>query len=132
MRKKTKSVDQSSDVDMTPMLDIVFIMLIFFIVTTSFIKESAIVIDRPAPPDDTDIASNKTILIKVNELNDISFAGRSILVDAVQANVEVALGRDPESVFLVKVAEKAGAGIVVEIVDKVRLAGVAKVAVSRL
>jgi len=87
MRKKLKPVDQSSDVDMTPMLDIVFIMLIFFIVTTSFVRESAILIDRPSMPDDIDRNENATVLIQVNELNDVNFGGRNILLAAVQANV---------------------------------------------
>jgi len=132
MRKKFRSQEQEADVDMTPMLDIVFIMLIFFIVTTSFIKESAIVIDRPSKTVSPNTEPSKTILIKVSELDDVNFGGRDILVDAVQANVEVALSKNPEVVFLIKTAEKAGAGVVIEIVDHVRLAGVDKVAVSRL
>ncbi len=132
MRKKFKSQEQEADVDMTPMLDIVFIMLIFFIVTTSFIKESAIVIDRPSRIESPDTKQSKTVFIKISELDDVNFGGRNILVDAVQANVEVALSKNPEVVFLVKIAEKAGAGVVIEIVDQVRLAGVDKVTVSRL
>ena len=132
MRKKFSSQEQEADVDMTPMLDIVFIMLIFFIVTSSFIKESAIVIDRPSRTEDIKPEPSKAVLIKVSELNDINFAGRDILIDAVRANVEIALSENPEVLFRVKIAEKAGAGTVVDIVDQVRLAGVDKVTVSRL
>ena len=132
MRRNIRSQEQEADVDMTPMLDIVFIMLIFFIVTTSFVKESAIVIDRPNKKSETKPEPSKTVLIKISELDDVNFGGRDILVDAVQANVEVALSNNPEVVFLVKIAEKAGVGVVIEIVDQVRLAGVDKVSVRRL
>ena len=132
MRRKIRSEEQEADVDMTPMLDIVFIMLIFFIVTTSFVKESAIVIDRPSKIESPDTKLNKTVLIKVSELDDINFGGRDILVDAVQANVEVALSNNPEVVFLLKIAKKAGLGVLIKIVDQVRLAGVNKISVSHL
>lgn len=132
MGKRTKNIEQTSEVDMTPMLDIVFIMLIFFIVTTSFVKESAIVIDRPTNIKDKNDKPINSVTIELSELDDVTIGGRDILIDAVQANVEIVLSKNPDTVFLVKVAEKAGSGSVVEIVDQVRLAGVEKVTVSRL
>ncbi len=132
MRNKPKRLDSETEVDMTPMLDIVFIMLIFFIVTTSFVKESGINIDRPSKSDDLDRKEKTALLIKVSGLDDVNFGGRDILLDAVQANVEIALSRDPKVIFLIQTAEKADVGVVVKIVDQVRLAGVTKVSVSRL
>ena len=132
MRKRISTPDQTSEVDMTPMLDIVFIMLIFFIVTTSFIKESGITIDRPNKSDPKHSPITKTLVIQINELEDVFFASRLILQDAVQANVEVALSKNPKVVILVKVAESAGSGILVDVVDQVKLAGVAQIMVSRI
>lgn len=132
MRKRINNPDQTSEVDMTPMLDIVFIMLIFFIVTTSFVKESGITIDRPNKVPETDMIVTPSMVIQINELEDVFFAGRLILQDAVQANVEVALSNNPKVVILVKVDEEAGTGILVNVVDQVKLAGVVQVTVSRI
>lgn len=132
MRKRINKPDQTSEVDMTPMLDIVFIMLIFFIVTTSFIKESGITIDRPNKSDAPPPPVINTLVIQINELEDVFFASRLILQDSVQANVEVALSKNPKVAVLVKIAESAGSGILVNVVDQVKLAGVAQISVSRI
>ncbi len=132
MRRRINKPDQTSEVDMTPMLDIVFIMLIFFIVTTSFIKESGITIDRPNKPSKIDTIVSPALIIQINELEDVFFASRLILQDAVQTNIEVALSKNPELVVLVKVAESAGSGVLVDVVDQVKLAGVSQITVSRI
>jgi biopolymer transport protein ExbD len=133
MRKRNSNPDQTSEVDMTPMLDIVFIMLIFFIVTTSFVKESGITIDRPSKTKEIHpIPVTNTLVIQINQLEDVFFAGRLILQDTVQANIEVALSKNPNVVILVKVDESVGSGILVNVVDQVKLAGISQVTVSRI
>ena len=132
MRKRISDPDQTSEVDMTPMLDIVFIMLIFFIVTTSFIKESGIEIDRPNKSGTPPLPVSNTIVIQINGLEDVFFASRLILQDTVQANTQMALSKNPKVNILVKVAESAGSGILVDVVDQVKLAGVAQITVSRI
>ena len=96
MRKRISSPGQTSEVDMTPMLDIVFIMLIFFIVTTSFIKESGITIDLPNKSDTNPPPISDTLVIQINQLEDVFCSSRLILQDAVQANIEVALSKNPD------------------------------------
>ncbi len=130
MKRRLINPDQSAEVDMTPMLDIVFIMLIFFIVTTSFVKESAITIHRPEVSDDKGL--NKTILIEINKIEDVIYSGRRILSDSVRANVETSLSINPKSNVLVKIAESAGTGILVHVVDQVKLAGIEQVVVSEM
>ena len=133
MRKRLNMSDQSSEVDMTPMLDIVFIMLIFFIVTTSFVKESAIEISRPANSGDpVPNPDQRPLIIEISELEDISIAGRVILEDSVQSNVEAALGRQPDLAVIVKIDDGAATGILVNVVDQVKLAGIEQVTVSRI
>lgn len=132
MRKRIDSTDQTSEVDMTPMLDIVFIMLIFFIVTTSFVKESGITISQPDKSDNTvPPPPFNTIVIQINQLEDVIFAGRLILQDAVQVNIEVALSKNPKTVVLVKVDESVASGLLVNVVDQVKLAGINQITVSR-
>jgi biopolymer transport protein ExbD len=128
MRKLKLSQEQTSDVDMTPMLDIVFIMLIFFIVTTSFVKESGVTINRPTGVDgDT---KSETVVVEINELNEVNFAGRNILADSVQANTEIALSKNPNTAILVKIANTAATGLLIEVVDQIKLAGIEQVTVT--
>ncbi|MDQ7050888.1 MAG: biopolymer transporter ExbD [Enterobacterales bacterium] len=131
MRLKKRNIDNQSEVDMTPMLDVVFILLIFFIVTTSFIKETAIEIHRPqqsdAPPPKT-----KNVLIQLTELNQIVFNDRAILRSAIRSNIEVFLSQNPKAQVLVRVAKTANTGILVNIVDQAKLAGIQQITVGQL
>jgi biopolymer transport protein ExbD len=132
MRKHRHIIEDETEVDMTPMLDIVFIMLIFFIVTTSFIKEDGIEILRPndnqseAPPNPT-----SPILIRISDSGDISLGGRLIDVAAVQANVETERSKKPKAAVIVSVAEKAKTGILVSVVDQAKKAGAPQVTVTK-
>ncbi|PCI67114.1 MAG: biopolymer transporter ExbD [Gammaproteobacteria bacterium] len=133
MRKHRRSMEDETEVDMTPMLDIVFIMLIFFIVTTSFIKESGIDITRPnnneseAPPNPT-----SPILIRINDTGDVSLNGALIDVAQVEARVSAALSKKPKASVVVQVAEAAYTGILVGVVDAAKQAGVSQVTVTKM
>ena len=130
--RKHRKIEDETDVDMTPMLDIVFIMLIFFIVTTSFIKEDGIEIHRPnnnqseAPPNPT-----SPILIRISDTGDVSLGGRLIDVGAVQANVETERSKKPKAAVIVQVAESAKTGVLVSVVDQAKKAGVDQVTVTK-
>jgi len=132
MRKHRKVIEDETEVDMTPMLDIVFIMLIFFIVTTSFIKEAGIEITRPnnnqseAPPNPT-----SPILIRISDTDDVSIGGRLIDVAAVEANVQTERSKKPKAAVIVQVAEAAKTGILVSVVDQAKKAGVPQVTVVK-
>jgi len=132
-RKHRRIIEDETEVDMTPMLDIVFIMLIFFIVTTSFIKEAGIEIYRPnnnqseAPPNPT-----SPIVIRISDTGDISIGGRLVDVGAVQANVETARSKKPKAAVIVQVAESAATGILVRVVDQTKQAGVDQVTVTKM
>jgi len=133
MRKNRRHNEDETEVDMTPMLDIVFIMLIFFIVTTSFVKEDGIVINRPAaaPPDTPNESPTRPILIEVNDLSEVRIGGRLVDVGAIRANVESARARSPKSLVIVRAHESATTGVVVSAVDQARLAGAEKVTVVK-
>ena len=133
MRKHRKHAEDETEVDMTPMLDIVFIMLIFFIVTTSFIKESGIDITRPnnneseAPPNPT-----SPILIRITDTGDVTMNGAIIEVAQVEARVSAALSKKPRAAVIVQVAKSAFTGILVGVVDSAKQAGVAQVTVTKM
>lgn len=133
MRFKRKANQQETEVDMTPMLDIVFIMLIFFIVTTSFVKESGIEIGRPSDdPATTKPQIIRPIIIEIDANNDIRIAGRFIDLESIQANVETARSSNPKAPVVVKAHETAASGLVVRAVDQSKLAGVAQVTVIKV
>jgi len=132
-RRQRRTIEDDTEVDMTPMLDIVFIMLIFFIVTTSFIKEAGIEITRPnnnqsdAPPSPT-----APIVIRIGSTGDISIDNRLLDVAAVQANIEVQKSKKPKAAVIVQVAETAETGILVRVVDQAKQAGVEQVTVTKM
>ncbi|WP_196138830.1 biopolymer transporter ExbD [Aliikangiella sp. G2MR2-5] len=133
MRRQRKQFDDETEVDMTPMLDIVFIMLIFFIVTTSFVKEDGIVLDRPAanPPQDQQETPNRPIVIAINDNSEVSIGGRLVDVEAVRANVETARSQKPKALVIVQAHESAKSGVVVRAVDQAKQAGAEKVTVVK-
>ena len=133
MRKRPKHADEEAEVDMTPMLDIVFIMLIFFIVTTSFTKESGVDLSRPAPvPPDMPKPDKPTIpIIFVIDQNDIvTMDGREIDFRAVGANVEREKAKYPKSAVIVNVHPEASNEAMIKVVDAAREAGVKQVNVA--
>ena len=128
MRKIAKQREQDgAEIDLTPMLDVVFIMLIFFIVVVSFIKEAGVEVNRPDDnqPDDPEDASS--IVVEVASDNQIWMENRRVDIRAVRANIQRLLAEDPEAPVTIKVEKGAEAGIVVDVADAARESGVAAV-----
>lgn len=117
------------DINMAPMIDMVFLLLIFFLVTTSFVKETGIDVSRPTAA--TAATREKaTILIGIDADNRVFLDRREIDVRAVRANIERALAENPEGSVVV-VADKASAtGTAVEVMDGCRLAGAQNVSLA--
>ena len=132
-RRHRHKIEDETEVDMTPMLDIVFIMLIFFIVTTSFIKEDGIEINRPnknqseAPPNPT-----SPIVIRISDNGEVSIGPSLIEVAQVEARVSAALSKKPKAAVIVMSSESARTGIVIGVVDAVKKAGIAQVTVMKM
>ncbi len=111
------------------MLDVVFIMLIFFIVTTSFVKESGVEFNRPsaATAQKKDKAS---IFVGINANNEVMIEKRVIDVRSVRANIERLHAESPEGAIVVQADEAAKTGTLVKVVDQIRAAGVKDVSVA--
>jgi len=119
---------EESEVDLTPMLDIVFILLIFFIVTATFIKENAIDLTPPPPvPPDTPVDPQPTILIRITEDSLVTVNNRFTDVGSVRASIERQIAESPESAVLVQAHPRAKNRLVIMIVDQARSAGVPSV-----
>ncbi len=128
-RKRHSAGVEEAEVDMTPMLDIVFIMLIFFIVTTSFVKESGIEVNRP----EAQQASKKpsaNIFIAINENGIVYMEKREVDVQRVRANVERMLAESPEAQVMIQADKLAKHGVVVKVMDQVKAAGINQISVS--
>jgi biopolymer transport protein ExbD len=128
---KRRKEEEESNIDMTPMLDVVFIMLIFFIVTASFVNESGLDVNRPPtsdePPPDTE---NTNIVFRVSESNELTLEGRRIDVRAVRANVERMHAEKPEAKVIISAHPKSKTELFVLISDQAREAGVYDVSLS--
>lgn len=129
MARKIREEGEDAQIDMTPMLDIVFIMLIFFIVTTVFVKEAGIEVNKP----DADQAiqpKNANIFIAVTKDGDIWMDKREIKVESVRANVERLLAEQPTDVVIIQADSDAEHGVVIKVMDQVKAAGIDQIAVS--
>lgn len=118
-----------AEINMTPLIDMVFILLIFFIVTTSFVKETGVDVNRPAA--DTAVKKERAnILIAIRDNDEIWIDNRQIDRRAVRANVERLHAENPEGAVIIVADEDARTGILIEVMDQARLAGVPDVSIA--
>ena len=126
MRGRTHSAPDEAEVDLTPMLDVVFILLIFFIVTSVSVQEKAIGLEPPpppAPPNQEQQESVPAILIYVDESNLITVNGRPTDIGSVRANIERVRAETPESQVIIQAHPQAKSGVIVLIRDAAYNAG---------
>ena len=120
---------EEAEINITPMLDVVFIMLIFFIVTASFTRETGVPVARPEAAQAVSLQSG-TILIGVRPNNDIWMAGRQVELREIRALVERAKAENPEGSVVIVADKGSRIGTVTRVMDQVRLAGIRGVAIS--
>ncbi|WP_260258391.1 ExbD/TolR family protein [Vibrio intestinalis] len=118
-----------AQIDLTSMLDIVFIMLIFFIVTSSFVRESGVEVNRPQA---SNVVSQKDagIFVAVTAANDIYIDKRVVDVERVQATLEHLLLDKPDASLVIQADEHAYSGTVVKVMDAAKGAGVKNIALA--
>jgi biopolymer transport protein ExbD len=116
-------------IDLTPMLDVIFIMLIFFIVTTSFIREAGIEINRPSA-ETAEREERTNILIAISPEGAIWIDRQQVDIRGLRAVVQKLRAEDPQASVIVQADRDARAGLMVEVMDQARLAGVRDVAIA--
>jgi len=129
--RRRHHIEDEAEINITPMLDIVFIMLIFFIVTTSFVKEQGLEVSRPSNAPPKEIKQKKgPIVVKIDANGLISVKGRILEPRAVQANLEREKAEKPESSLIVAAHPEADTEALVTILDAAQAVGIASVSVA--
>lgn len=126
--RDTAEDDSGSGIDLSPMIDCVFILLIFFIVTTTFVEETGVEVDKPQAA--SAVRLEKTsILIALTAKGEVVYAGRDIGIAGVQPMVRRMLQKEDVPV-IVQADTAAQTGLLVRIIDEAKLAGATKVSVA--
>ncbi|MEP0494473.1 MAG: biopolymer transporter ExbD, partial [Paraglaciecola sp.] len=126
MGRKIRVEDEDAEIDMTPMLDIVFIMLIFFIVTTVFVKEAGIDVNKPNGTQSI-MPKNANIFIAVTADEKVWIDKREVDIDSVRANLERLMAEQPSDVIIIQADKEAEHGVVVEVMDQIKSAGIDRI-----
>ena len=122
--------EEENEINLTPMLDVVFIMLIFFSVTASFIKEAGIDINRPDAPVTESQPEDSNILVVINANNEILIDRRVIDPRAVRANIERLHAENPEGSVVIQANRRSTNKMLVTVMDASRQAGVYNISIS--
>lgn len=119
-RKKIIRDGQEADVDMTPMLDIVFILLIFFIVTTSFVKEESLLINRPKAKNSPPQENIPTVVVQISDTGQTKFNGRLVDIERLAARIESFLAENQSNSAVVIADKDATHDMVVKVIDHIK------------
>jgi len=123
--------DEEDEINLTPMLDVVFIMLIFFIVTASFVKEKGIDVNRPDNDETVVVDPDKAnILIKIDETDRIWIDARQVDERAVRANIERLHAENPEGAVIVLPDPESTTEALIGVMDSSRQANVYNISIA--
>ena len=123
--------EEENEINLTPMLDVVFIMLIFFIVTASFIKEAGIDVDRPDAPS-ADSQDDAAILIAISANDEIWIDRRETEPNAVRGMIERLHAENPKGSIVIQADEESTHEVLVVVMEAAKQAGVTNVAIAAL
>jgi len=124
-------IKEETEINLTPMLDVVFIMLIFFIVTTSFVKEAGIQVNRPsAATSEQKAAAN--IIVAIRKNNEIWIDKRIVDIRAVRANIEKLKSINSQNSIVIQSDKESKTDTLIKVMDQIRLAGINEISISAL
>jgi biopolymer transport protein ExbD len=127
-RESATEDSSESGIDMSPLIDCVFILLIFFIVTTTFVEETGVEVDKPQAASATRLEKT-SILIALTAKGEVVYGGREIGISGVQPLVKRMLQKENVPV-IIQAATDAPSGLLVRIIDEAKLAGATKVSIA--
>jgi biopolymer transport protein ExbD len=129
VRNSLRGEEKGVDINIGPLIDMVFLLLIFFVVTTSFVKESGIDVQR-STASTAEVKDRGNIMIGVTQDGDIYMEGKRVDLRSVRPLLERALAEDPESGVVVVADKRSDTGSVVKVMDQCRLAGAKSVSLA--
>ncbi|MFU8876533.1 MAG: ExbD/TolR family protein [Wenzhouxiangellaceae bacterium] len=130
MRRRQRDEDEA-EINITPMLDVVFIMLIFFIVTTSFVREKGLDISRPQQSDRQQVEEDiGQILVEIDSLSQITVNKRSVSEQAVRANLERERAQQPRAPLIIAAHPDSTTNSLVVVLDAANVIGIDNISVA--
>ena len=129
-KRRLQTSEEEAEINLTPMLDIVFIMLIFFIVTTSFVREFGVDVNRPDATPPKDLKLSEVIAVRIDGVGEVTVDDRPTDIGRVRALIESGLAARPDAAVVVIADRNADAGILVTVIDSARTAGAVKVSLA--
>lgn len=131
MRKRYRPEDET-EINITPMLDIVFIMLIFFIVTTSFVRESGLDMSRPQQAEDQVVQDEDQlpIIVRIDHNSLITINQRRVEADAIRANLERERAQSPRSPIIIAAHPDSETNSLVRVLDAANIVGIDNISVA--
>lgn len=129
VRKSIRGGGDKVDINLSPLIDMVFLLLIFFVVTTSFVKEAGIEVQRSTAAT-AEVKERGSIMIGVSNEGEIWMEGKKVDIRSVRGLVERALAEDPEAGVVVIADRHSETGEVVQVMDQCRLAGASSVSLA--
>ena len=130
MSRRRNESNEDIEINITPMLDIVFIMLIFFIVTASFVKEKGIDVNRPDNDEQVQVEDKGNILIKIDSDDRIWIEARQVDERAVRANIERLHAENPEGSVIVLPDPDSTTEALISVMDSSRQASVYNISIA--
>lgn len=129
-RMRAAGSEDTSEIDLTPMLDVVFIMLIFFIVTATFVKEMGLDVNSPDKNQNVKDADKQSIVVQITSRDRIRIRGRDVDVRAVRANIERLHAENPDAPVVVQPHPESTTDTMIQVMDAARQAGIYNVSIA--
>ena len=130
-QRDRRGLDEESEVNLTPMLDVVFIMLIFFIVTASFVKEPGVDIHRPEALS-ARAKPRANVLIALTQNGEVWIQKRKVNLRSVRPTIERLLAENPKGTVVIQADRGSKHGLFVKVMDQAREAGAESIAIATL
>ncbi|SON48957.1 ExbD/TolR family protein [Vibrio tapetis] len=127
--KSYVTAEDSAQVDLTPLIDVVFILLIFFILSATFQKDSSIPIDRPSSSSSTQ-SENRSLNVTIDESGQLWFEEARVSLSKLKTLASIQVQVQPMSNAVIKADKRVPTGKLIEVIDSLRLVGVGNVAVA--
>lgn len=122
-------MENDAEIDMTPMLDIVFIMLIFFIVSTSFVREAGVEIERPVS-DTSEVQESQGVMLAITAQDEVWLDRQPVDIRMIRPTLERLKVEQPDLGVMIQADKDAKTGLLVQVMDQVKLSGIEQVAVA--